>query len=125
MQDTLRGLKLKSTFKRSETDIVSCLQKSKACPFQIGTGLNPTSGNKTWKIPQNVPTATYFIRALVYAKNASDSANPNAVAIGDSKGFFEVNFGSAVKETGQWEWLLKVNSHDTCVMHIVACFNSI
>ena len=41
-------------------------------------------------IPDSVPTATYFIRALVYRKNASDSANPNAVAIGDSQGFFQV-----------------------------------
>ena len=80
---------------------MSYLQKSKACPFQIATGLSPTSGNATWKIPQNVPIATYFVRALVYAKNASDSANPNAVAIGDSKGFFEVNFGSALRKISQ------------------------
>lgn len=65
---------------------------SKACPFQIAKGLSPSGGNSTWKIPQTVPTGTYFIRSLVYAKNASDpSGNSNyPVAIGDSKGFFEV-----------------------------------
>ena len=68
------------------------MQKSKACPFQIAKGLSPSAGNVTWKIPNTVPTGTYFIRSLVYAKNASDPTGNSdiAVAIGDSKGFFEV-----------------------------------
>jgi len=68
------------------------MQKSKACPFAIAKGKNPNSGNVTWKIPQNVPTGTYFIRALVYAKNASDPTgnSDTPVAFGDSKGFFQV-----------------------------------
>lgn len=68
------------------------IAKSKACPFQISNGTSPTSGNVTWKIPQNVPTGTYFIRALVYAYNSSDPTGKSntPVAIGDSKGFFQV-----------------------------------
>jgi len=68
------------------------IAKSKACPFQIAKGKSPESGNVTWKIPQTVPTGTYFIRALVYAKNASDPTgnSDTPVAIGDSKGFFQV-----------------------------------
>ena len=73
--------------------LVPLSQLSKACPFQIAKGLNPSAGNYTWKIPQNTPTATYFIRSLVYMKNASDhtGASDIPVAIGDSKGFFEVS----------------------------------
>lgn len=72
--------------------INNVIAKSKACPFAIANNTSPESGNKTWKIPQNVPTGTYFIRALVYAANASDptGASNTPVAIGDSQGFFEV-----------------------------------
>ena len=75
------------------------LQKSKACPFQITKGKNPSMGNATWKIPAAVPTGTYFIRSLVYMKNASDPSGLSdiPVAIGDSKGFFEVR----IIETGR------------------------
>lgn len=68
------------------------IAKSKACPFAIAMGKNPSGGNVTWKIPQNVPTGTYFIRTLIYAKNQSDptGASNTPVAIGDSKGFFQV-----------------------------------
>lgn len=68
------------------------VQLSKACPYPIAKGLNPSAGNATWKIPANASIATYFIRALVYTKNASDpsGASDIPVAIGDSKGFFEV-----------------------------------
>ena len=67
------------------------LQTSKRCPFIIATGLSATAGNATWKIPNTVPIATYFVRALVYAKNATNPSNPNAVAVGNSVGYFQAS----------------------------------
>lgn len=66
------------------------MQKSKTCPFVIANGLNPSSGNATWKIPQNVPIATYYVRAYVIQQNATDPATPFPVAYGNSMGFFQV-----------------------------------
>lgn len=66
------------------------IAKSKTCPFVIASGLNPSSGNATWKIPQNVPIATYFVRAYVLAPNPADSSSPNPVAFGNSVGYFQV-----------------------------------
>jgi hypothetical protein len=57
---------------------------SKRCPFVIAQNLNPGSGNVTWKVPNTVPLATYFVRALVY-----NGVNP--VAVGNSVGYFQVN----------------------------------
>ena len=71
------------------------LQTSKRCPFVIGTGLNATAGNATWKIPNTVPIATYYVQALVYAKNASNPSNPNAVAVGKSVGYFQASILAA------------------------------
>jgi hypothetical protein len=71
---------------RATNNIIS---KSKKCPFVIKAGLSPVSGNATWSPKEVVPTATYFVRAFVM--HNSSATVQYQVALGSSKGYFQVN----------------------------------
>ncbi|KAK9825836.1 hypothetical protein WJX81_000981 [Elliptochloris bilobata] len=66
---------------RQANDILS---KDKQCQIVIANGLPPHQGNATWEIDENVPQATYFVRAY-------SLCGQTRCAFGNSTGFFQVN----------------------------------
>lgn len=63
------------------------IAKSKKCPFLIKGGLDPVEGTAVWKPSEEVPTATYQVRAYVVRNatmNGTLTATTYPVAYGDS-----------------------------------------
>ena len=58
-------------------------QKDHQCGIVIAKGLPPHQGNATWEIDENVPQATYFVRAY-------SVCGSTVCAFGNSTGFFQV-----------------------------------
>lgn len=63
------------------------VQKDKQCGVEITSGtsesLPPYEGNVTWHIGENVPQATYFVRAY-------SMCGETKCAFGNSTGYFQV-----------------------------------
>lgn len=59
------------------------MQKDHQCGIVIAKGLPPHQGNATWEIDENVPQATYFVRAY-------SVCGSTVCAFGNSTGFFQV-----------------------------------